>query len=725
MGEKKVKPPKLPAGAPKELKDFVACKSMEVDLDPANAGWIPKPELVPDGLAPTVTPTANGANAVNVAVGWGFVALTLPVSVSDGQLHVDATNMPGKQAIDDWVKALNDSLKSNGKELAGLELKDGKIHLTKRAIAAPVTTPAEAPPATTTTPPTAPATESPKDEPKADSDKAPLKPGCLIGILVATVLFLGAGIGFLLTRGDDDKSADTKASTTTAAPTTTEEPIDEKLICARLEVLQQVLDDFGASDPCEIDPDDFWEACQDYMPCFNGGVPLIALSALVGVTHDGSVPDLVTGEPGPSQAEHLVQVVGPLADATTSVDVTSACGNHEVSGASPLQATGVTSILHPLRRFGDCRADVYYRTATARQLIGSYDYTVSDAVIAAGPPVIDGITVPTDTTLNSVGTTLGLLGGKPLDLGCTWYTAQSNPSGVAQCLSDRWAFNAAFNDPRIASYGAGWINPLGVASPTPDQMVPFGASRLFGPSTLFPCGPGYFGYTACPKNEATVDTSSFVAGTVSFTSRLDAVPAGTYVEVGVEEYWLRLLRDENSWTLTSSEGDDSQARAILRGDAVTFMIPYDEPAAPDLSYTVKVGDDTGEVAQAPQPVLGIVTSTQGPETPGDFFEKLSTSIASGDLTYALERLHPLVLEAFPGDACGAELALRVTPDYKITVNSVRDTAPWKWELPDGRSFVVDAATTVSITLPGNTDPVDAHIVNIDRNYYWFTVCDGR
>ena len=124
-------------------------------------------------------------------------------------------------------------------------------------------------------------------------------------------------------------------------------------------------------------------------------------------------------------------------------------------------------------------------------------------------------------------------------------------------------------------------------------------------------------------------------------------------------------------------------------------------------------------------MLGLVTSTQGPETPGDFFEKLSTSIASGDLTYALERLHPLVLEAFPGDVCRTELSLRVTPDYKITVNTVRDTAPWEWELPDGRSFDVEAATTVSIVLPGNTEPVDGHIVNIDRKYYWFTVCDGR
>ena len=79
MGDK-VKPPKLPPGAPREVADFLACRLMEVDLDPTQAGWIPKPDLVPDGVVPNITPTANGTNAVNVAVGWGFISLTLPVT---------------------------------------------------------------------------------------------------------------------------------------------------------------------------------------------------------------------------------------------------------------------------------------------------------------------------------------------------------------------------------------------------------------------------------------------------------------------------------------------------------------------------------------------------------------------------------------------------------------------------------------------------------------------
>ena len=136
------------------------------------------------------------------------------------------------------------------------------------------------------------------------------------------------------------------------------------------------------------------------------------------------------------------------------------------------------------------------------------------------------------------------------------------------------------------------------------------------------------------------------------------------------------------------------------------MMPYDEPAAPDLAYTVTVGDDSGEVAQAPQPVVGVVTSTQGPETPATSSQKLSNSIASGDLTYALERLHPLVLKRSQATCAAPNFRCESTPDYNITLNSVGDTAPWTWELPDGRSYEVEAATTVSIVLPGTTEPVE-------------------
>src|SRR5262245_31126328 len=116
MGD--VQPPKVPNSAPQSLKDFVACKVDDVELDPAQAGWIPKPKNAPD-VKPTVTVTPGDTpNSANVRVGFGeYIGLTLPVSVSDGHLHVDTSWVPGTDGVDKWVNDLNNFLDSEGKAL--------------------------------------------------------------------------------------------------------------------------------------------------------------------------------------------------------------------------------------------------------------------------------------------------------------------------------------------------------------------------------------------------------------------------------------------------------------------------------------------------------------------------------------------------------------------------------------------------------------------------------
>lgn len=726
---KKPKPPKLPSGAPRELKDFLACKIMEVDLDPANAGWIPKPDLVPDGLAPTVTPTATGTNSVSVSVGWGFVSLTLPVTITNGQLQVDSTNMPGKQGIDDWVKSFNDALAANNKELSGLEIRNGKIHLTKRVIGAaqPTTTPAPVTP-----PVTPPATTPPPVTPPTTTDGGD-KTGCLIGIILALVLVLGVGIVYMMRDDDSSSTSDTPApSVSSSSTTSTVEPLDEGQICADLELLEEAMEFFGVTDPCEIDPEDFWDFCDDkFMPCFRGSLPLIVYSPVIGIKHDGAnVTDAVTGQTGPSNAEHQAQVVGPLSQAA-ELEIQSQCGGSWLTGRSPLMETGVTVVKHPLLNYGQCTpypslrwGDMWYRYPVL-----PVDYEVTADPVDSVAPDVTGLTVPTASSFDAAGTTLGLFGLKPLAIECTYQIApQHVVDRAALCPGDRWVFNAGLNDPRVVSYGAGYVNPLGVAAPTPEQMQEFGDSRLFGPGTLFPCGRGHLGYTVCPEGQedAKIPTSAFVAGTVVLDRPVPELDPTAFVEVTlIDEYTVRLQRDGDSWSLGSPDGSDTWARAVLRGNSVTFMVPFDEVPEGDLAYSITVGDANSSVPQLPQPVLGVVTSAQGPETPADFFRQMSASIATGDLTYALGRLHPLVLEAFGEDACRTELELRVVPDYEITVDSVGEVAPWTWELPDGRSFDIEAATTVMVRLPSVVDLVEAHLVNIDKQYYWFTICDGR
>ncbi|MBI4882773.1 MAG: hypothetical protein HY826_01810 [Actinobacteria bacterium] len=751
MGDKKVKPPKLPANAPKELKDFVACKRLEVDLDLTKLGWLPRPEGVPESFAPSATVEAKGANAAEVKVGWGFFSIALPASVSGGELHIDTGNIPEmgglKQSIDNFVQTLNGSLKANDKELAGLEVRDGRVHLTKRVVgAAPQqAVPATPTPKTTPTPtpkttpapapaPTPPTTDGPPKT-STDTDDNKSKVGCLIGIIAT--LAIATGVTVFVTR--DDKAAAPSDSQQVAASSsttsrTTAPPLDERAICADLAIVEQVLLEFGVDDPCEIPPEDFWDACDELasMPCFVGGLPLIVLGPTVGISHNGSVPDAITGESGPSQSEFLFGMVGPLSDQTASIQVQSKCGDNTRTGLSTLMPTGVTSVKHPLFSFRPCdtiSAQLKY-AGTTIELPTWGRYEVTETPVDPGQPNTVGLTVPTATSLNATGTALGLLAGKRLDPACALFLGPDNSSAratPANCADLDWRFFGGVGDDRVVAVGAGYVNPFGTPAPTPAQLLAHGPSRLFGPGTLFPCGLGYLGYTVCAGDAQTVDTSAFVAGTVTLATPVTDLPAGSYVElqVGADEKVRLDLALSAAGEFSADLSGVEQSKAILRGNSITFMIPYDEPPEIDLMYTVSVGDASGAIAQPPQPVLGLIRSTSGPETPYDFFAQLSASIATGDLTFALDRLHPVVIEAFPGDACRAELQLRVTADYMISVDAVGEVAPWTWELPDGRTYDLPEATTVTIRLPGSSDPVDGHLASIDGAYHWFTICDGR
>ncbi|MDP1795293.1 MAG: hypothetical protein Q8K63_14240, partial [Acidimicrobiales bacterium] len=194
MAAKKAKPPKLPDSAPQDLKDFVACARLDLQLDPARTDWLPRPPGVPDAVAPsvTVTPssTPGATNAVDVAVGWGFVSIHLPVSVVEGTLRIDTADLPDlgglKSNIDNWTTSINNWMRANGKELSGLDLRNGKVHLTKRA--------------TTTQPPATGAATTP------GQSSAPLRRARAAGTAAVLALATGA-VAYVVWPDDDDRRA--------------------------------------------------------------------------------------------------------------------------------------------------------------------------------------------------------------------------------------------------------------------------------------------------------------------------------------------------------------------------------------------------------------------------------------------------------------------------------------------------------------------------------------
>ena len=56
----------------------------------------------------------------------------------------------------------------------------------------------------------------------------------------------------------------------------------------------------------------------------------------------------------------------------------------------------------------------------------------------------------------------------------------------------------------------------------------------------------------------------------------------------------------------------------------------------------------------------------------------------------------------------------------------RWTGPWTWELPDGRTFDIAAATTVTVNVFGRGQTgaeAETHLTVVNGQYRWFTFCE--
>jgi hypothetical protein len=127
--------PNLPAGTPKPLQDFVACTVNGIKLKGGKMGWItgkPKISFAPGAAAGTVDITMSAFG----------LDITLPASVNNGKLVIDAKAVPdlslvggpAPKDITGWVDELNAWLRANGNKLGPLVLKDGVLTMTKVAV---------------------------------------------------------------------------------------------------------------------------------------------------------------------------------------------------------------------------------------------------------------------------------------------------------------------------------------------------------------------------------------------------------------------------------------------------------------------------------------------------------------------------------------------------------------------------------------------------------------
>ena len=146
MGDEKAKPkgkakkPKKPQvdGAPKELDDFLDCKSMSITLEPGKLDWIPKKGIFEYSPTPSVEYAPGKAEGtVDLKISLGLSTTVTAKVNADGQLEVDTSNSrllnaePAKSGIDKFTKDFNDWLKHNNRKLGKPTVKDGNLVLTK------------------------------------------------------------------------------------------------------------------------------------------------------------------------------------------------------------------------------------------------------------------------------------------------------------------------------------------------------------------------------------------------------------------------------------------------------------------------------------------------------------------------------------------------------------------------------------------------------------------
>jgi hypothetical protein len=130
-------------------------------------------------------------------------------------------------------------------------------------------------------------------------------------------------------------------------------------------------------------------------------------------------------------------------------------------------------------------------------------------------------------------------------------------------------------------------------------------------------------------------------------------------------------------------------------------------------------------APAPEETTGPGTVTTAPETVDAFVAQLVSSLSSGDPSFAVDRLHPTVLSAFPTQ-CPAHLDSVTDPTFDIQVTEVSQPGDYVYAPPSlgGVQYTVPnvIALQAQVTTNGTTAPQELHVADVDGTYRWFTDC---
>lgn len=812
---------KLPQGLPLPLADFVSCKVDRLDLAAERLDWLPKPKnpLIPDA-PPELSFAAGAGGTVAVTVGWGFVGITLTVSVVDGNLVAASDNpLLPRGDLDKWLNDLNTDLRGAGKAFDKVEVVDGKLRLTKRALAA---APSEAAgaviPGALVTPKPGPQT-APSAAASSEPDVlGPRAPGAVRRFvqswqgkagMTAGALALGAAALFLFTGGDETPVGTSSSTSTTTTTTTTaagspggspgagtepggspggevgalprcDEVYTDEEYAAVLEDIRPRLGenlpgvfpavpafaDPGLHVPCDRWGDYF--ATDPMFPGIFGAGP-----GQVAVSHQGSVPDAVTGEVGLSLSRWGFPTNLPDG---TEVFLATDCSGRTVTGRG--EVSGSLAIGEgPIFQYGLCTVQRLWAVGERGEttfggmplpdfVVGQEEGALVDSyldvpALLAGGPENDRASHLLDAAQVLQA---AITGAAPANDSCFWFFNPDDSAALvraADCADTRfWVFPLPGGPPGAIGSGGPVVAASGLGV-TDGAVSHDGLGGLLFADTVFPCGPGRLALTVCPSGASGAPPGPWVVAHVVLTAplplepELDSVVAvgfdldGSAVsgdgfgagDVGGVEIEYRLSASpDGGWLLERHDGGGTAARALVRVNAVTFVIPAAEvgggvagyrsyaliggsgSAFPPTGLAPIAGPPVSLTVAVPDGAAGAATSTTaaGAETVAGFVEGFAAAIEADDIDFLTSRLHPLVIELFGEGACRAFVEGEI-----LTLDGYRlagEIAGPMVGLVGGREVPDYFTATTAFNYRGQPFETEASFALVDGEIRWFTEC---
>jgi hypothetical protein len=116
--------------------------------------------------------------------------------------------------------------------------------------------------------------------------------------------------------------------------------------------------------------------------------------------------------------------------------------------------------------------------------------------------------------------------------------------------------------------------------------------------------------------------------------------------------------------------------------------------------------------------------TTNEETIEAFATKLSEAFRTSNWGFAMERLHPAVVELYGAPLCAAYLRDQADPSFNINVTASSGPETWDWERDDRITTLENVfEVSASVTAHDQTNVTTLHMIRAeDGTFRWLTDC---